>query len=94
MKMDFQKFSFLLLNADTLTSKEEKQQEKKLYEILNAVLSAKNMQDLEEISDEDLSSVENNINTLCGEKGENELKKEKIILSLDKAPVSITDRIL
>lgn len=94
MKMDFQKFSFLLLNADTLTSKEEKQQEKKLYEILNAVLSAKNMQDLEEISDEDLSSVENNINTLCGEKGENELKKEMIILSLDKAPVSITDRIL
>lgn len=94
MKMDFQKFSFLLLNADTLTSKEEKQQEKKLYEILNAVLSAKNMQDLEEISDEDLSSVENNINIFCGEKGENELKKEKIILSLDKAPVSITDRIL
>lgn len=94
MNLNYEVFVKNLLNKSTVSAKEEKAEKKRLCKLLNSVLSAKCVKDVEKISDADLFRVTDHIDSLCGQGGENEQKKNNLLSDISKAPAYVSDRIL
>lgn len=94
MNLNYDVFVKNLLNKSTFSVKEEKAEKKRLCRLLNSVLSAKSMTDVEKISDADLFRVTDHIDSLCGQTDETNQKKNALLSDISKAPAYVSDRIL
>lgn len=94
MFLDYERFTFILLNSNEFPQNVEKLQIKKAEQTFEKVLSAESMRDLDKISDEDIETAMQNIEKMCGGPGSTEKKKSNFLQSIEKVPSGITERIL
>lgn len=94
MKIDFQKFTSLLLEAPEFSRQHEKDEKKLQKKIFGELLSAGSMKDIEHITDKQLEETVRHVKSFFGETGPEEIQKEGLIKSIIKKPLMITDRII
>lgn len=94
MKIDFQKFTSLLLEAPEFSRQHEKDEKKLQKKIFFELLSAGSMKDIEHITDKQLEETVRHVKSFFGETGPEEIQKNGLIKSIIKKPVMITDRII
>lgn len=94
MYLDYEKFTFLLLNSNEFSKNEEKRQIQMTENAFEKILSAESMRDLDKISDEEMDAAMQNIEKMCGDQGPIEKKKNDFLQTIKNAPCRITERIL
>ena len=95
MEIDFEKLARLLEQANNFSKEEEKIQMKKTQYAFLKILSSESINDIENISDQDIDNVIDNIVSLCEEDdGTNKRYKKSFLNEILNSTIESTNRIL